>query len=232
MRLEAAKVCGTDADSPDLRECAQCKSVFMDPIPTGEQIGQFYANYHATDEFVSKAAKKVSRAYKRLLPFRLRTGGRMLDVGASIGTAAKAGRKLGYSVTAQEIDADAVARGRTLYSGVTFIEGFLSDVPIDNGFDLIHAAEVIEHVPNPAEFTTQLFERLRPGGYIFLTTPDVGHAKRPANLMDWKSVKPPEHITLFTKAGLCALFEQAGFETPKFRSYAKPGIRMRARRPK
>ncbi len=232
MRLEAAKACGTDADAPQLRLCAECQSVSMNPVPTGEQIGQFYANYHATDDFVSKAPKKVKRAYKRLLPFRLRTGGRMLDVGASVGTAAEAARKLGYRVTAQEIDADAVARGRDLYPDVKFIEGFLTDVPVDAGYDLIHAAEVIEHVPDPAAFTAQLFERLRPGGHLFLTTPDVGHSKRPANLMDWKSVKPPEHITLFTKAGLTALFKQAGFETPSFRPHTKPGIRMRTRRPK
>ena len=235
MRLEAAQACGTAAGAPELRKCGPCQSVFMNPVPTGEQIGQFYANYHATDDFVSKAPKKVKRAYKRLLPFRLRAlfsgSGRMLDVGASVGTAAEAGRKLGYSVTAQEIDADAVTRGRAMYPNVTFIEGFLTDVPVDDGYDLIHAAEVIEHVPDPAAFAAQLFERLRPGGQIFLTTPDVGHSKRPANLMDWKSVKPPEHITLFTKAGLTKLFVDADFETPKFRPHTKPGIRMKASRP-
>lgn len=232
MRLSAARESGVANDAPDLLECTTCKSVSMSPIPTDDQIAQFYSNYHGTEDYKAKANKKVSRAYKRLLSFRFRTGGRCLDVGASIGTAAKAAQKLGYTVTAQEIDPVAVTQGRELYPDIDFIQGFLSDVPTAPHFDLIHCAEVIEHVPNPTEFTAQLYERLRPGGWLFLTTPDVGHSKRTQPLIDWKSVKPPEHITLFTKAGLTQLFTDAGFERPRFRPHTKPGIRMTVRRPK
>lgn len=204
----------------------------MTMIPTGPQLAAFYSNYHATDDFVRKAPKKVNRALKRLLPFRLvGGGGRFLEVGASIGTAAEAARRLGYEATAQEIDPDAVARGRTMYPNVAFVEGFLSDVPETDRYDFIYAAEVIEHVPDPDEFAAQLLSRLAPGGRLFVTTPDAGHKKRPEPFMTWGSVKPPEHITLFTQSGLRALLERAGFERVRFYPHAKPGIRLTAKRP-
>ena len=230
--MNAARQSGVAQMAPDLLKCEACGSVTMSHCPTDSQLEQFYKNYHATEEYLAKARKKVSRAFKRLLIFRFRTGGRCLDVGASIGTAARAAQKLGFSVVAQEIDPVAVAQGRKLFKDISFVQGFLTQVPAHPAFDLIHCAEVIEHVPDPAAFTAQLYDRLKPGGWLFLTTPDVGHSKRDEPLINWKSVKPPEHITLFTKAGLTALFTDAGFHPPRFRPHAKPGIRMTVRRPK
>lgn len=232
MRLAAARECGVADIAPTLVQCGTCASVAMDPMPTSAQVGRFYENYHATDDFVAKADKKVFRALKRLLPFRLTGGGRFLEVGASIGTAAEAARRLGFDAIAQEIDGEAVAQGQTLFPKIKFVHGFLDDVPAEPAFDMIYCAEVVEHVPAPDSFARELFERLRPGGRLFLTTPDAGHSKRPEPFISWKSVKPPEHIVLFTKAGLKSLFEGAGFSSPRFLPHPKPGIRMIARRPR
>lgn len=234
MRLTAADAAGVAQQAPVLRTCENCRSVFMDPLPRDEQLTAFYTNYHATDEYARKASKKVNRALKRLLPFRLLSGGgRFLEVGASIGTAAEAARRLGFKdPIAQEIDADAVKAGRALFPRVHFAEGPLDRVTTSPAFSMMYCAEVIEHVPDPRAFATLMFERLSPGGYLFITTPDVGHTKRPKDLMEWGSVKPPEHITLFTKDGLRALMTAAGFSSVTFFPHPKTGIRMMARRAK
>lgn len=232
MRLAAAEAAGVAAVAPSLLKCGGCGSVFMRPVPSAAQLDRFYSRYHGTDDYVAKAQKKVLRAMKRLLPFRTLTSGPFLEVGASIGTAAEAARRLGFApLLAQEIDADAVARGEALFPGVEFFRGRVEDLPAGARFGMVYCAEVIEHVPNPLAFVRRLHSLMAPGGWLFLTTPDAGHARVPERFVEWKSVKPPEHVVLFTKIGLSALFEGAGFSRPMFPPQAKPGVRMITRRP-
>ncbi|MGV6820895.1 MAG: class I SAM-dependent methyltransferase [Parvularcula sp.] len=233
MRLTSARTSGVADARPGMWQCSACGSAVMTVLPTHEQLGLFYSDYHATEDFVRKAPKKVFRALKRLLPFRLLGGGgRFLEVGASIGTAAEAARKLGYVAVAQEIDPTALEQGRALYPDVEFVQGFLSDVPDSPAFDMIYAAEVIEHVPDPNRFSREIFSRLRPGGRLYVTTPDAGHKRRPDRFMEWEAVKPPEHITLFTQDGLRQMLARAGFKKIRFYPCKKTGIRMSAMRPK
>jgi 2-polyprenyl-3-methyl-5-hydroxy-6-metoxy-1,4-benzoquinol methylase len=232
MWLKSARSCGYAAVSPVFRQCCDCRSIALFPVPLPQQLNDFYQDYHAVDSFLAKAEKKVWRARRRLFLLRMLVRGRrFLDVGASIGSAAEAARRMGFEATALELDTTAVNTGRDLYPEVEHIAGRIADLDKGREFDLIYAAEIIEHLPFPSIFADELLKRLAPGGLVFLTTPDAGHFRRPKNLMEWKSVKPPEHITLFTKRGLKSLFEAQGFTNIVFFPHAKPGVRMIARRP-
>lgn len=227
MRLEAAKQSGVAETAPNFHECLNCKSVAIFPLPTEAQLSSFYQNYHAVDAFLAKADKKVKRARRRIRALSLLTPGRrFLDVGASIGAAAEGARQLGFTATAIEIDEQAVEHGRRLYPKVDFHTGGFEALATDAVFDVLYMAEIIEHVTNPKRLIQQAKEKTAPGGIVFLTTPDAGHVRRPVNLMDWKSVKPPEHITLFTTKGLRALFSECGFSKVFFWPHAKPGVRL------
>lgn len=232
MRLAAGKACGVAADAPDLMECRACGSVGMSLIPSDEQLGQFYANYHMTDGFLGKAKKKVARARKRLrlltlLAPKAKDGPRrFLEIGASIGTAAEAARRFGFEPHAVEIDEDAVVKGRELFPNVQFTVGQLPDVPGEGAFQLLYGAEVIEHVRDPGAFLDHCRRLLVPGGVLYMTTPDCGHPLRPKPLLDWHSVKPPEHINLFTKTGMRALLSAHGFERHWLPPHTKPGMRI------
>lgn len=232
MRLEAGKACGVADDAPDLMACDACGSVGMSLIPTRDQLGQFYASYHMTGGFVDKAKKKVARARKRLrllnlLAPRPKDGHRrFLEIGASIGTAAEAAQRFGFEAHAVEIDSDAVERGMGLFPKVNFTEGRLEDVEGEGQFHLLYGAEVIEHVRDPGAFLDHCRRLLVPGGILYMTTPDCGHRLRPKPLLDWHSVKPPEHINLFTKKGMAALLSAHGFTRHILPPHTKPGMRI------
>lgn len=231
MRLEAARACGVADDAPVFQQCNDCGSVAVFPMPRPDQLSTFYQNYHAAGSFEAKAEKKIARARRRIRPLMLMTKGRrFLDVGGSIGTAAEAARRLGFEASAVELDSAAVNKGRELYPGVTHHVGVIDDLPAEEKFDLIFLAEIIEHVIDPEGLARSVFDRLAPGGFVFLTTPDAGHFRRPRDFMTWTSVKPPEHLTLFTRKGLRALFAKAGFSPIVFKPHLKPGARMIARR--
>jgi len=232
MRLEAGRACGVAADAPSLMECTACGSVGMSIIPEPEQLGQFYSHYHMTDGFVAKAQKKIARARKRLrllsflAPRRSGRRRRFLEIGASIGTAAEAARRMGFEPHAVEIDQDAIAKGQELFPDVAFTAGELDAFPHAERFELLYGAEVIEHVRDPGSFLDHCHRLLVPGGVLFMTTPDCGHPKRPQPLLNWHSVKPPEHINLFTKAGMSALLNARGFKKHRLLPHPKPGMRV------
>lgn len=89
-------------------------------------------------------------------------------------------------------------------------------------FDLILLCEVIEHIPLPPHVVLdKLLRLLRPGGYILLTTPNLG---RPRNVWrlavhgtlftQWRIPDPPAplgHIREYTAAEMEWHLRQAGF---------------------
>jgi len=232
MRLEAAQHCGYAQKKPDFLQCATCRSVALHPTPTPDEIAAFYQNYHATAGFTRKAEKKVARAWRRIALMRHRAPGRnFLEVGANIGVGAEAARRLGFNATAVEPDREATAAGEKLFPGVRHVAGMVEDLPRGPAFDFIYMAEIVEHVPDPLRFMTAIASRMTPGAVLFATTPDIGHWRQPKNFLDRKPVIPPEHIVLFTRPGLRALFERAGLAKIRFRPHPKPGIRVTAIKP-
>lgn len=61
------------------------------------------------------------------------------------------------------------------YDGIKCKEAFVgSNIPYDNGmFDVIYSIEVLEHMPRPYDFFDQCFEKLKPGGKLIFSTPNI-----------------------------------------------------------
>lgn len=99
-------------------------------------------------------------------------GGSFLDLGCDEGTwtlqvaaSAQASRVAGIELNAQ-------AAGLAQQKGVEVRVGDLMDVlPYqENSFDLVHANQVIEHVPNIDHFASEAFRVLKPGGHLIVST--------------------------------------------------------------
>jgi SAM-dependent methyltransferase len=89
-----------------------------------------------------------------------------------------------------------------------FVVGDLHDPPFAGDFDLITCFEVLEHVPDPVRALRALSERLRPGGRLIATTPNL----RP--LIPWRDAvaADPTHVNVhepswwrgaLQRSGLC-----------------------------
>jgi 2-polyprenyl-6-hydroxyphenyl methylase/3-demethylubiquinone-9 3-methyltransferase len=113
-----------------------------------------------------------------------------LDIGSHYLHLAGSVRLMGSEVTALDVPAfqeipwiaERAARLgiRTATVGDLGAGDFLADVP-DASFDVVLFCEIIEHVTfNPVRFWRRVHELLRPGGVVYLTTPN---ALRLANLL-------------------------------------------------
>ena len=117
-----------------------------------------------------------------------------------------------------------IARERSLRSDeesrATFLQGDAHELPFpDNCFDLVVSCETIEHLPQPERGVSEFHRVTRPGGTLFLTTPNY------FNLMGLyeiyskfrhpqrKSDQPYDRIQLFFQTR--RLLKHAGWQIQK-----------------
>jgi 2-polyprenyl-3-methyl-5-hydroxy-6-metoxy-1,4-benzoquinol methylase len=90
-------------------------------------------------------------------------------------------------------------------------------LPGDERFDLILAADVIEHLVEPAQVLNRLLVHLRPGGTLITSTPNVRYWRVLFDLAvrgDWtygsNVILDPTHLRFFTQSSIVRLHEGLG----------------------
>jgi len=221
-----------------LFQCNACGLVWLDPLPDAEGVKGMYDDAYAgaTAGYFSKVPQKLARSRGRVRSLvRLLEGGTagksFLDIGANGGFMAEAAREAGFVAVGIEPDPASVAYARAHYPGVTFVQGLLEDADLGGRrFDVAYCSEVIEHSTDCNRFASKLASVLRPGGILYLTTPDISHWRRPRDLERWDGFAPPAHCLYFSPRNLTMLLERHGFDVMRRRFAWKPGIKIIARR--
>src|SRR3546814_20871446 len=91
-------------------------------------------------------------------------------------------------------DGGAVANAREHYPLNRFFVGGIEEwVPPDGlSCDAVCCSEVLDHVTDANRFVAPLARLMTTGGVLYLTTPDIGHWRRPRNLATWDVFTPPQ----------------------------------------
>jgi 2-polyprenyl-3-methyl-5-hydroxy-6-metoxy-1,4-benzoquinol methylase len=172
-----------------------------------------------------KSAGSSDEAIYRMIERRLMelaTTGDVLDFGAGTGQLTLRLHETGRyrSVTG----ADLFPRAADLPPAVSWIEGDLNDrLPVPPAsFDVVVAAEVIEHLENPRSVCRELFRLLRPGGHVLLSTPNNESWRAIVALLirghfvAFGDTSYPAHITALVRKDLERTLLEAGFDSPTF----------------
>jgi 2-polyprenyl-3-methyl-5-hydroxy-6-metoxy-1,4-benzoquinol methylase len=85
----------------------------------------------------------------------------------------------------------------------TSLENHQADLPL---FDAICLWDVIEHVREPVAACQRLLSILKPGGYLFISTPDIGALTAKAMRQHWAFMIPPFHLGFFSRKPFHFLF--------------------------
>jgi glycosyltransferase involved in cell wall biosynthesis len=142
---------------------------------------------------------------------------RILDVGCGPGWLAKALTDAGHTVVGVDIDEADGVRGR-MHSFVAADLG--QGIPDDVGgdFDLVLAADVIEHLADPARLLTDMASRVRPNGSIIASVPNISHWYPRGRIAvgrfdyDQRGVLDATHLRFFTRRRFLRVAEEAGLE--------------------
>jgi 2-polyprenyl-3-methyl-5-hydroxy-6-metoxy-1,4-benzoquinol methylase len=170
--------------------------------------------------FASNAydAKYAADSSHELLRHRLvrRAGGRVLDLGCSDGHLAERLRQLGCHVTG----VDLVAHNGVKERVDRFVQADLEQgVPPDVGtsFDVVLAADVLEHVRSPDRILQDVRPLLAPGGSLLVSVPNIGHWYPRARVAvgrfdyDRRGILDRDHVRFFTRRSFERLAASTGF---------------------
>lgn len=146
----------------------------------------------------------------RHLPPQPVGGGRVLDVGCGNGGFLAVAREAGWEVEGVDFDIEAVNAARSLGLNVRHggIELFLDKCAC---YDVITLSHVIEHVHDPVALVQRLYELLKPGGMLWLETPNIDSLGSRRFGRNWRGLEPPRHLVMFTTKALVGCLRAAGF---------------------
>lgn len=136
---------------------------------------------------------------------------RLLDVGCGNGFFLLRMKAAGWIVEGLEPDAAAVKAANL--AGLEVRQGLLTDLSVpDNYYDAVTLNHVIEHLHDPLKSLQVCYRILKPGGLLFIATPNLNSPGHKWFERNWLALDPPRHLILFTSDSLKTVVEDAGLE--------------------
>ncbi|MFM8304866.1 MAG: methyltransferase domain-containing protein, partial [Actinomycetota bacterium] len=152
---------------------------------------------------------------------------RVLDIGCGPGWLAEALSKQGHDVTGVDI----VGYGNVADRMMHFVRADIEDgIPPDvgSGFDLIIAADVLEHVRDSDRVLRSLVEILAPGGSMIICVPNVSHWYPRFRIAlglfgyDQRGILDRTHLRFFTMRTLAQMLRRANLSVRELQSVGLP----------
>jgi 2-polyprenyl-3-methyl-5-hydroxy-6-metoxy-1,4-benzoquinol methylase len=152
--------------------------------------------------------QKLDAAF-RYLP-KPRPGQKLLDIGCGNGDFLVNARDAGWDVAG--IDPDPKAVANAVQRGFDVSVGSVESLAELSGcFDAITISHVLEHVHRPRQVVQAIARLLKPGGVLYVDTPNIDSYGAKRWGPDWRGLETPRHLVLFNLSSLIGLLEASGF---------------------
>ena len=148
--------------------------------------------------------------------FTIKAEDSVIDVGCGDGGHSSFAAFQGAEVFATDIDAAKVEKTRQVLekSKASSFEAVASDsnpLPVEDGrFSKVICTEVLEHVPDPEQFISELVRVGRPGAQFLLTVPDPASENLQKDLAPPCYWEAPNHLRIFSHEDFESLVTSAG----------------------
>ena len=165
----------------------------------------------------------IEREYRHLP--RTARHGRLLDIGFGSGAFLDAAHAIGWEVTG--IDTDSTVVSNALKRGLNVYQGGLETLAgQSNTFDVITLSHVIEHVHEPIAVLEACHRLLKPGGNLWLETPNINSLGRKRFRNNWRGLETPRHLVIFNRRSLHTALNRIGFTDVRDASQPSPCLFM------
>lgn len=190
--------------------CADCGLVRLSPRLAWDSLSAAYqetSDQLYLEEAMGRAwsARSIIRRVERVAGT-----GRLLDVGCGPGVLLSVAKGK-WECVGVEVSRPAAGEARKRF-GLEVVEGTLEEArfPADS-FDAVTLVDVIEHLPDPAGTLREVNRILKPGGVLFVLTPNIDAPV--ARLMGrWWWGFRPAHLTYFSRKTMGRMLAETGFE--------------------
>lgn len=201
-------------------KCASCGSVYREPMPSEIDLEAMYKDYYSQSNVKESKTHMLSsdvsiQSHAKFISQIAKPDWKILDFGAGTGELVNCLVNAGYDVDGVEYSSNAILEAEQRYG--LKLKSFLGELNSDEQkYDFIVAVEVIEHLTNPIEVLSLLYLHLKPGGIIYLTTPNLSGIKARAKKTCWSEAVKPFHLILFNYKSLKALLVKSGFSSVRY----------------
>jgi len=156
-----------------------------------------------------------------------RPPGKILDLGCSGGLLGERLQQLGYHVMG--VDVVEVPEVHERLSGFV-LANLDAGIPAEagSGFDLVLAADVLEHVREPEKLLRDTKQVLRPGGTAIICVPNISHwyprFRTAVGRFDYdqRGILDHTHLRFFTRRSIRRLVEREGFKVRSMKAIGLP----------
>jgi len=194
-----------DVRGYDLLRCERCGFVQVAHPPSQEALDRIYQEAYFGHSKYRDEATLLAENERRLALVKQYVGdGRLLEVGCGDGSFLQLAKDV-YDVYGFDVSEVGVrlARERNPALADKLWVGHVEDIPDgDMTYNTICMWDVIEHLWNPREALNKLFRRLRSGGTMFISTPNIGAPIARLMGSNWAFMTPPEHLSFLTRQSI------------------------------
>lgn len=198
---------GIDGKVHNYYQCDDCGSVFLWPFPEKEELIQSYdESYYGAKQkkFTFPGVEDILDIFRAGRASRIASltegSGKILDIGCGNGRFLHLlGKKGDYTLLGSELPGQAAIRAgrypeiRLSTSGEFHEEAGTSSL---NAVTMFH---VLEHLRQPTEIIEEICNALKPGGYFYVSFPNIYSHQAKKFGADWLHLDPPHHL-VFPKA--------------------------------
>lgn len=194
----------------NIASCPSCGFAQVLEQPDATYLDSLYAKLHTKHLAFrdSSAARKENLRRLDLVRKLVPRDALVLDAGCATGDflveANEYFTMYGVDVSSQAIEV-AAARNPSMAGRLraTRLEMVGTEWP---SFDAICLWDVIEHLWDPVRVCQELMRMLKPGGFLFLSTPDMASLAARTMKSRWAFMIPPYHLSFFSGASFKHLF--------------------------
>jgi len=171
--------------------------------------GQEYLDYVVEEQSLKLNFRDRVDNLKQLIPNLAELD--LFEIGCAYGFFLEETRGVVRRAAGIDISAEAVALARK-ERGVHAECGDYLAMRFDRQLDIVVMWDTIEHLKRPDCFIEKIAHDLRPGGYVALTTGDVGSLNARLRGGRWRMIHPPTHLHYFSIPTLSRLLSRYGFD--------------------
>lgn len=215
-------LCGNTYDSDNrqyqLMRCHSCRAVCLSPRPEKDDLEQAYASGYYGGEKGEKFVPLIehfvgffrdfrARGVERLIPLPAR----VLDIGCGSGGFLALLAEKGYQTYGTERPGEAAVRAARVEGINVVTDVCLKDIFAPQSFDAITMWHVFEHLEEPKQMLNFIHSALKPGGYLFMSLPNIDSLQARAAKGHWLHLDPPRHLFFLGPKELIGEITALGF---------------------
>lgn len=188
-------------DAQQYVQCQHCGLVFIEsPLPQSDDRPKSLETYLRYTNWKLPTNRERVNWLTRYVPIRQ---GRAVDIGTKDGSAVKVLAEMGWQASGYDPDRRFHGFAKQVYGIQIRPEWFAAEAVGPGSLSLVTAYHVLEHIPKPQPWLTEIRDALQPHGYLHIETPNL-------RLIDARQLHRG-HVILYTRHTLRQMLEKVGF---------------------